>query len=273
VPRRYPSAVRLAVTAALAAILAPAVLAAEPRLAVSAEEPVTARVLDVAFARGGRVVVLMDGALALYRWTRGGLEKVDEREVAVPGAVRVPAGIVLAEPGDDTCWVATNRAFGATIYSLEGDRLWEVERAAALPWPRVRNGVGFRAGTNLIEAEVEGLGAGPFVRLGRGDPAWAITNDATLVVAGTAGPRPRVGFAAARIGPRTLVVSGAMPPGADRLSLQPLDAPGALATLDVPGTVTALGAVTRDGATVVIAGVTRDGASRLLAIEVTDGTR
>jgi len=266
--------VRLAaVTAALAALLAPGARAAEPRLVVKAEEPVTARVLDVGFARNGRVVVLMDGALALYRWSSGRLEKVDEREVAVPGAVRAPAGIVLAEPGDDTCWVATNRAPGATIYSLDGDRLWEVERAAALPWPRVGRGVGFREGTSLIDAEVEGLGEGPFVRIGRGDPAWAITNEATLVVAGAGGPRPRVGFAAARIAPRTFVVSGAVPPGADRLSVQRLDAPGALATLDVPGTVTALGAVTRDGATVVVAGVTRDGASRLLAIEVTDGAR
>ena len=268
---------RLAVTAALAAILAPSVPAAEPRLAVAAEAPVTAPVLDVGLARNGRVVVLMDGALALYRFTRAGLEKIDERPIAGRGPVRAPAGIVLADPGDDTCWVATNRAEGATLYSLEGDRLWEVERAAALPWPGVRGGVGFRAGTNLVEAEIAGLGAGPFVRIGRGDPAWAIANDATLAVAGLAGPPPRVGFAAARIGPRTFVVSAPLPPGADRISVLRLEAPAPTATLEVAGTVTALGAGARDGArdgaVTVLAGVTREGAPRVVVLEVDDGPR
>jgi hypothetical protein len=265
--------VRLAVTAALAALLAPGARAAEPRLTVRAEEPATARVLDVGLARNGRVVVLMDGALALYRLSRGGLEKLDERPLAASGVVRAPAGIVLAEPGDDTCWVATNRAPGATLYSLEGDHLWEVERAAALPWPGVRGGVGFRAGTNLIDAAVPGLGEGPFVRIGRGDPAWAITNDAALAVAGFDDAPGRVGSAGARIAPRTFVVSSALPPGADRLSVQRLDPPDVLAALDVPGTVTALGAVTRDGAAVVLAGVAREGAFRLLVVEVADAAR
>ena len=187
--------------------------------------------------------------------------------------MRAPAGIVSAEPGDDTCWVATNRAEGATLYSLEGDRLWEVERAAALPWPGVRGGVAFRAGTNLIDAEIAGLGDGPFVRVGRGDPAWAIANDATLVIAGFEGAAPRVGFAAARIAPRTFVVSGAVPPGRDRISVLRLDAPGAAAALDVEGTVTALVASVRDGDVTVFAGVTRDGASRIVVLEVADGAR
>jgi hypothetical protein len=262
----------MAMIAALAATLGTGAWAEERRLVALAEEPVTARVLDVAFARNGRVVVLMDGALALYRHTRRGLERLDERPLPAVPAVRAPAGIVAADPADDTCWVATNRGEGATLYSLDGDRLWEVERAAvALPWPDAPRGVSFRPGTNLIEADVAGLGPGPFVRVGRG---WAIGNDARLLVSGSDAPPARVGFAAARIGPRAFVVSDPVPPGAnDRLSIVEAGSAAVRASLPVAGAVTAIAAVTRDGETAIVAGVARDGAARLMLVGVGDAAR
>ena len=255
-----------AASVALVVSLALPSAAEEPALAVAAELPVAARVLDLAAAGGGRVVVLMDGALALLRVdARGALALVDERPLAVSSAVRAPAGILLADPAGDTCWVATNRAEGAILFSLEGDQLWEVQRAAALPWPGAPRGMAFRAGTNLVEVEMAGLGAGPFVRVGR---TWAISNDGRLGIAGAGWTAVRVGSAAAAVDDATLAVSGPEPPGAaDRIAL--LRVPGGETTsaIEVVGAVTALAAAPAAGAGRMIAGVVHDGAARVLLLE------
>ena len=262
-PSRMPPAAALTVAASLLASGA----AADGRLRVTAELPMSARVLDIAAAGGGRVVVLMDGALALLRLdARQGLVAVDERHMAVASVVRAPAGILLADPGGDTCWVATNQSDVAILYSLAGDRLWEVQRAAALPWPGARRGLAFRPATNLIDVEIAGLGGGPFVRVGAG---WAIGNDGVLGFAGTGWTGTRVGSAAALVGDRVLAVSGADPPGAkDRVTLLREGGAPPERALEIAGTVTALAATRRGGVTYVIAGAARDGAYHLALIEV-----
>jgi hypothetical protein len=261
---------RAAAAALAAGLLVPGTASGRP-LAVTAEVPASARVLDVAVAGRGRVVVLMDGALALFRRDRRqGLVHLDERPLAVSSAVRAPAGLLLADPGGDTCWVATNQAEPAILYSIEGDRLWEVQRATALHWPGSPRGATFRPGTNLVEVAIAGLGEGPFVRAGRGDPGWAIGNDGRLGIAGAGWTALRVGSAAAGLDGGTLVVSGPDPPGAsDRLVLVDVSADGSTtagAAVDVPGAVTALAAAGE----AVIAAVVREGKARLLVLQPAD---
>ena len=201
---------RIALLVALAAACAPRADADDPpRWQVE----VDARVLDLAFTRRDRLVVLMDGAIALFRVGDGKLERIDERPLATPGTVRLPAGILAAEAGGDTVWVATNRREGAVLYSTESDRLWEVERAAALPWPGVARGLTYRPGTNLLEGEMAEVGPGPFIRVGDG---WAIDGDGKFRVQGITAPW-KAGSAAVRLGPRRFMTSGAGAPGAHDL--------------------------------------------------------
>jgi hypothetical protein len=100
----------------------------------------------------------------------------------------------------------------------------------------------FRPGTNLIEGEMEGVGPGPFIRVGEG---WAIDNEGMLRAAGLASPE-RVGSAAVRLGPGRFLVSGAGPPGErDRLQRLRIGTDGRAErteATDLAGTVTALAA-------------------------------
>ena len=217
-----------------------------------------ARVLDLAFTRRDRLVVLMDGAIALFRVGDGKLERIDERPLATPGTVRLAAGILAAEAGGDTVWVATNRSEGAILYSIESDRLWEVERAAALPWPGVGSGLTYRPGTNLLAGEMAAVGPGPFIRVGDG---WAIDNDGVLRVPGVTS-RERVGSAAVRLGARRVLVSGPQAPAErDRLQLLRVreDGPAERTeAAEVWGAATALAADRVGEEAKVVAAVTAD---------------
>jgi hypothetical protein len=233
--------------------------------------PVGARVLDLAFADDDRLIVLMETGVALFQRDGAGLARRDHRPLEVSSVVRLPAGAIVVAPGEAAFWVTTNLAPGAVLFAVDGGRLQEVQRAAALPWPGVSQGARFRPGTNTIEATLPGLGSGPHLRAGAGDTAWAIAPDGRFGVTRAGWSEVRVGSAAAALWNGAWIASSAEPPGA-RDSLLVLTsrngAPTLTATFPVEGSVTALGARARGDRALVAAATVRDGVHRLVLLEI-----
>jgi hypothetical protein len=239
-------------------------------VASNVSAPVGARVLDVAFVDDDRLVVLMEEAVALYRREGDALLRLDHRRLDASLVVRAPAGVVVVAAGEAAFWVSTNLAEGAVLFTTDGGRLQEIQRAAALPWPRSPQGARFRPGTNLIDVEVPGLGSGPHLRAGSGATAWAIAPDGRFGVARAGWSTERVGSAAAALWTGAWIASSAEPPGSSD-ALLVLGAGGGAhaiaATFPVQGSITAIGARAREDRAFVAAAVS--GADhRLILMEV-----
>jgi hypothetical protein len=230
--------------------------------------PLESRVLDLAFVGSDRLAVLLEDGVALYRLDGKSLRRTDHRAIPAGAVVRAPAGVVVAET--DAFWVGTNTAEGAVLFTADGGRLRETERAAALPFAGSPLGALFRAGTNLIEVTVAGLGGGPHLRAVGGENPWAIAPDGRLGSA-DGWTRTRVGSAAARLWPGTWIASSTAPPGSgDTLSVTRGDGapPPVVATFPAPAAVTAIGAhVAGDRALVAVALAEGD-RHRLVLMEV-----
>jgi hypothetical protein len=235
----------------------------------SVSAPVRGRVLDLAYIDDERLVLLMEDEVGLYRRRGDAVVRVDHRPLDVSTAVRAPAGLLVATAGEAAFWATTNRHEGAVLFTIDGERLHEIERASALPWPGVPHGARFRPGTNLIDASVPGLGDGPHLRAGAGAKAWAIAPDGRLG-AGGEWSETRVGSAAAELG-NGWIASGPKPPGAADTLLVLRAAEGApivAAAIPVPGSITAIGARARGDRALVAAGVVDDGTHRLVLMEL-----
>jgi hypothetical protein len=168
--------------------------------------PLDAPVLQAVLLGDERVAVLFSDALTLYRIEASGLVQESRQPLPAPFVVRAPAGLLVATR-DDALWVLTNRSPTALLFAIEHGRLVRRAEAGAAPWPGCPEGLRYRAGTNLLEGTVAGLGAGPF-----------------LAVAGALGvsPEGRIDGAAsaARVGPSLaplwtglMAASAADPPG------------------------------------------------------------
>lgn len=242
-------------------------------LATAAAEdsaPVPARVLDLAFLDDHRLAVLLEGGVSLYQRQGGAaLRLIDHRALDPSLVVRAPAGIIVAD--GSSFWVSTNTAEGAVLFTSDGGRLHETERAAALPFRGSPQGARFREGTNLVEVTVPGLGSGPHLRAGAsGESVWAIAPDGRL---GTAAgwSTTRVGSAAALLWPGTWVASSAELSGAgDSLAVVTSDAPPrVVASFPAPASVSAIAARAGGDQVLVAAAVSEGGRHRLILIEVT----
>jgi hypothetical protein len=233
--------------------------------------PLDTRVLDVAFVDDDRLIVLLEDGVALYRRDGDALSRLDHRPLDMSSVVRAPAGVVLVPAGEGAVWVSTNRAEGAVLFTIEGGRLLETQRAGALPWPGSPQGARFRSGTNLIDVAVHGLGSGPHLRAGAGAAAWAIAPDGRLGVAGAGWSATRVGSAAAVLWTGVWIASSAEPPGSsDALLILNVNAgaPTVVATFPVQGSVTGIGARARGDRALVAAAVVQGEAHRLILMEV-----
>jgi hypothetical protein len=239
-------------------------------VASNVSAPVTARVLDLAFVDDDRLVVLMADGVALYRREGDALFRLDHRPLDVSFVVRAPAGVIAAAAGEAAFWVSTNLAAGAILFTTDGGRLQEIQRATALPWLGSPQGARFRAGTNLIDVAVPGVGTGPHLRAGAGETAWAIAPDGRFGVARAGWSTERVGSAAAVLWTGAWIASSAEPPGSsDALLVLSMSggAPTIAATFPVTGSVTAIGARARGDRAFVAAAV--EGADhRLILMEV-----
>jgi hypothetical protein len=243
-----------------------------------ATTPLTARVLDLAFVGAERLLVLTERAVILYRLEPAAFVRLDERPLRAESVVRAPAGILLAAPAEKAAWAATNLAPGAVRFSIEGDRLSQGESAAALPWPEGTRAAAFREGTNLVEADVRDLGAGPHLRIGAAPSPWAIAPDGRLGLAGIGWTQTRVGSAAVQVWAGAFLASSSEAPGTSdfvsfvRVSGEDREAPAA--SVPVAGIIRAMAARAADSgnATAVVA-VTVEGTDRLMTVEVKDARR
>ena len=226
-------------------------------------------VLDLAFLDDTRLVVLSPEELGLYRWEETGL-RLDARQSlrGARQAVRTPGGLIAVAEGEGSFWAMTSRVGRPTLFGVEGSRIVERGSADAVPWPESRTGLRFRAGTNLLEGAIEGLGEGPFLAVEAAESALAVAGDGRLLGLGDADQRVGANLAVPR--PGVVVTSTALPPPeADALVAIERSPPFAmLARLPVDGSVRALAARPSGNRSRIVAAVERAEGTHLLALEV-----
>ena len=174
--------------------------------------PLDGSVLDLAFVGQERVLALFPDALGLYRWDGMTLSAEARLPLGEPQPVRHPGGLLLA--GRDGVWALTSALREAVLVDVEGGRLAARSRAQALPSKGTPAGLRFRAGTDWLEGELPGLGAGPFLTVE--PPDLAVTPGGELLAAGPDAPvrlAPRVGPALARLWNGWLAAVSSEPPG------------------------------------------------------------
>lgn len=250
--------------------LAPATRVAEARPVEVASStrtvPLDERILDLAWVDGERLLLLSPGALALYRWVGTSFTLQSRQPLPAPYApVRAPGGLLLPVPRERAVWALTSVAGQAALFAVDGTQLVERGRADALPWPNTPRGLRFRAGTNLIEATLPGLGGEALLAF---EPAWpdaAVSAGAELLMAGDDEPRAaglRVGPALAPLWAPLVAAASPDPPGVrDEVLLLRREGTSVreVGRLTVDGAVRALGSLPeRDGARLV-AGVEEPG--------------
>jgi len=225
--------------------------------------PIEGPVLDLLFVDEERLLALTPDAVQLFRWN--GQELTRDSRQTLPGPlapVRHPGGLLLPAPGEGAVWALTSGAAQAALYEVQGARLLERARAAALPWKDAPQGLAYRPGTDWLEGPLPGLGAGPFLALEPGLRDVALSVSAELLVAGAEGPRAtglHAGPALVPLFDSFLVALSAEPPQArDRLLLFERTGEGLRAgpqlALELEGACTALGSLARrEGARLAVA--------------------
>lgn len=243
-----------------------------PRLALDPAGPAVAvegPVLAVAPLPGDRWAVLTRAALAVYRSRSGALTKVAEHAFGGAEPVRFPGGLLSA--GDDAIWVLESGRERARLLAIDDPGLPERGQADILPWPGCPRGLRFRAGTNLFEGALEGLGDGPFLALADG---VAVDADARLLVGTSGGPRPtelRAGPALASLGDGLYVAASASPPGpSDTLLLLARDGDDLVLLSEVPvvGAVRALAGGRGPRPRDLLVAAEQDGRAALLPFDI-----
>jgi hypothetical protein len=234
------------------------------------EEPV----LDLAFFGDERLVVLGPDAVALYKWDEAELTLESRRPWPGPlGPVRSPGGLLRMAEKDAAFWALTSRSPRALLFAVEEGGLVERQEADALPWPASPAGLRYRAGTNLIEGVLPGLGPGPFLGVDDSVPGLAVSAEGVLLDGASKGPA--VGPAMAALWPGVLAAASPRPPGEDDAILIVAardgsgDAPRVLDSIRVDGAVRALAARARGESMRLVAAVEdEEGGARLLVMDL-----
>lgn len=246
--------------------------AAQPGVSVEAHGPtVVARlagsVLALSFAPDDHVVVLESDSVSFWKLTANTLIRQAEwTPPAVPDRVRRPGGLIHGDATAPDFWILRSGWAEAQLLTVENLRsnphFSSSSTASVLPWPRSKNGLRFRPGTNLIEGSLDGLGPAPFVAV-EADGRMAVSADGALrrsdAEAGGAGPP--VGSAVARPWPDVAITSSPSVEAPDAFMAIGLDGVGRTTNLAaVPGLIRAL-AVLVNGETAIL----------LASVDVIDG--
>jgi hypothetical protein len=180
--------------------------------------PLEGMVLDMAFVEAERLAVLGSDGVSLFRIEASGLNRESRQPLPGPLAtVRAPGGMLRASRDRDL-WAASSRSPRAVLFSAQGGRLTPRAEADALPWPGSSVGLHYRPGTNLIDADIPGLGPGPLLAALPVDPPLAVAADGELRVGTPRGPRPaglRAGPALAALWPGLVAAASPDPPGGE----------------------------------------------------------
>jgi hypothetical protein len=258
---------------ALSAVRSPPAPATIDVVSMARTAPLDGPVLDLAFFGDERLVLLGPDAVALYRWSGASLALESRRPLSGPlETVRRPGGLLRVAERDAAFWALTSRAPRAMLFAIEEGRLVERQEAEALPWPACPGGVRYRAGTNLLEAAIAGLGTGPFLALDDGAPRVSVSADGLL--RGTPeGSGLGAGAALAGLWPEVVAVSSPQPPGEDDailiVSTSGSEGPRLLDSLRVEGAVRALAGRERGRTARLVAAVEeRDRVARLLVMDL-----
>ena len=220
-----------------------------------AHQPLDVRPLDVAFLDADRLFLLSEETLSLYRIDAAQLTLLSR--LALPGVplrARAAGGMLRVVAQDGACWALSNRRAGATLFSLDGDRLVAVAGADAIPptafgpGDASPEGISFVAGTNLLA-----IGDAALLRFaGDGD---AIDRDGTLRLRGEPDALGRrAGDALAVLDERYLAVSAGGPPDAsDEVHILDRDVADPVVTWATKGRVRAIARRPTIGATMEMA--------------------
>jgi hypothetical protein len=251
---------------------------ASPRTAVdviatSRSAPIQGVVLALAWISDERVLTVFRDEAALYRLDASALVLESHRALPRPlSAVRSPGAMAVAEAG--AAWVLTSATASAALLAAEDGRLVVRSRADALPWPGSATGLRFRGGTNLVEVDAAGLGAGPFLALEPSGIAGVDGEGELRLATGEGGARAglRAGSAVAALWKGMLAVSSSAPPAdVDAVSLVAVSDQGAevAETIPVEGTLRALASRASGEGVRLLAAVEEKGPqSRLLLMDL-----
>jgi hypothetical protein len=216
------------------------------------------RALDLAFLGPDRLVVLDASEIALLAVGERGVTLLSRR--ALPASlevVRWPGALLQGSERDGAVWAITSVSPRAVLFAIDGGVLVEREQADALPFPGCPRGLRFRAGTNLVDGEVERLGSGPFLDLTASDRLAAVSPDGRLLIGDPAetAPAVRVGPTLAPLWPGWIAASTAAPPDQeDALLVFSAGAAAPAMSCRTPGPVRALAARAQaDAARVAVA--------------------
>lgn len=230
--------------------------------------PVGERPLAIAFVDDGRLLAVTAGEVELFRVRDA--DAVLLSHVPLPGPrhrVRAPAALVAPDASGAVAWVLSNEDEKARLVSIDGDRLAFPAEAEALPWPGSASGLRYRDGTDWIEGDLEGVGAGPFLAVAREDGVVAVSTGGVLLGGKADAARDEgpliVGPMLAPLWPGVIATSTSQPPAAT----------DSILILDRARTVFEdAGRIPVDGAIRALAGrVSKDGASLVAAIESGSG--
>jgi hypothetical protein len=189
-----------------------------------ARAPLGDRPTALAFVDEGRLLLLTADEVVLLRLD-GAAVGVASRLV-LPGprrAARASAGLIAFDRDSSAAWVLTNHRGRAHLVDIDGARLTARAEAEALPWPGSSTGLRFREGTTWIEGEIDGLGSGPFLAVGRPEGTVGVSSEGELLLARSEPPgsalasddeRLVVGPTLAAPWPGWIAASDPRPPGA-----------------------------------------------------------
>jgi hypothetical protein len=231
-------------------------------------------VLGISFALAGRVLLLEDDRISLWKLTPDGLTRRGELPAPTPvERTRRPGGLIRAAATSPDFWVLRSGWTEALLFAYEDGAngiTWVPKGGAeALPWPSAPSGLRFRPGTNVFQGAVEGLSTVALLALSS-DGALGVDADNVLRHS-DGGPAVRVGSAVARPWADVAVAAAPALSPPDSLIALPLPlssaAPMPLAPFD--GSIRAVATLTeKDTAVVLVVIQGTDGSHQVLRLDL-----
>jgi hypothetical protein len=245
------------------------------------QAPLADRPIALAFVDEGRLLLLAADEVVLLRLD-GGAVGVASRLV-LPGphrAARASAGLIAFDRDSSAAWVLTNHRGRAQLVDVDGGHLAVRAEAEAFPWPGSSTGLRFREETTWIEGEIDGLGSGPFLAVGRPEGTVGVSSEGELLPARPEPPgsalagddeRLLIGPTLAAPWPGWIAASDPRPPGAsDKLLL--LEERGGrfveAAAIEADGAIRAVASRTAGPIAHVAVSVESAGRARLLLLDL-----